>query len=153
MGSIMQLDIPKGYSFSSVEPKTGKINLIEDKKTLPAKDRIKTFKDVLADQNMTLKEFEKNTTGLAKDTVAYEKLKLIVKSLNEGWTPNWKDTSEYKWYPYFDMQKKGKIGFADVACVTWFAFTTVGGRLCFKSKELALYAGKQFLKEYEGFMV
>ena len=33
--------------------------------------------------------------------LAYEKIKLIVKTLNEGWKPNWVNDREYKYCPHF----------------------------------------------------
>lgn len=117
------------------------------KEILPDKitDRIKTFDDVIAEFQMN--GFE--VSG-AIDEVAYRKLKLIAKALNEGWTPDWDDENEYKYYPYFKMGSSG-VGFSGSYCDTWFAYAFVGSRLCFKNRELAEYAGKQFEDIYKDF--
>lgn len=109
-------------------------------------DRIKTFLDVI-DELKISSNF--NPTG-SKDEVAYIRLKLIAECLNEGWTPNWDDTNETKYYPYFDM--RSGVGFSDSLCDYWRANSCVGSRLCFKSRELAEYAGKQFEVIYKDFL-
>jgi hypothetical protein len=76
----------------------------------------------------------------------------ITQALNENWKPNWDNSDEYKWYPYFDMRSAG-VGFSNSDFVSWHAGTTVGSRLCFKSRELAEYAGAQFKDIYKKFMV
>lgn len=109
-------------------------------------DRIKTFEDVV-DELKISSNFK--PTG-SKDEVAYIKLKLIAECLNEGWTPNWDNSDEYKYYPYFDM--RSGVGFSDSAYDGWRTDTHVGSRLCFKSRELAEYAGKQFEAIYKDFL-
>ena len=109
-------------------------------------DRIKSFEDVI-DELKIASNFK--PTG-SKDEVAYIKLKLIAECLNEGWTPNWDNDSEYKYYPYFDM--RSGVGFSHSYCDYWNTLTNVGSRLCFKSSELAEYAGKQFEAIYKDFL-
>ncbi|MGK0175653.1 MAG: hypothetical protein ACI9AT_002040, partial [Ulvibacter sp.] len=94
---------------------------------------------------------DKSCVGLSKDEVGYRVIKLICKSLNQGWTPDWSDSSEYKYTPWFEMN--GSSGFRCHVFVSWCTYTHVGSRLCFKSKELAEYAGKQFEEVYKDFMV
>ena len=86
----------------------------------------------------------------SKSITAYRKLIIIARALNEGWTPDWNDTNQYKWYPYFKF--KAGFGFSRTYCAYWLSHTTVGSRLCFKSEELAQYAGKQFEAIYQEFL-
>lgn len=70
-------------------------------------DRIKTFEDAckeIGEPPATILHCDDTT-----DEAAYKKLKVIVNALNEGWKPDWNNTSEYKYYPWFEY-KKG-IGF------------------------------------------
>lgn len=113
-------------------------------------DRIKTFEDVLEDNDISELDFKKSCKGLSEDEIAYKQIKLIVKSLNENWTPNWDDSNEYKYYPYFDMKSGG--GFSFSYCDGWYTHTAVGSRLCFSKSYLAEYSGKQFTSIYEKFM-
>ena len=75
------------------------------------------------------------------------KLRIIAQALNEGWKPDWNDLSEYKYYPYFDM--RSGFGFSNTTYDCTGTDTAVGSRLCFKSRELAEYAGTKFIKLYE----
>lgn len=109
-------------------------------------DRIKTFTNVLDELNLS-SNF--NFTG-RKDEIAYTKLKLIAECLNEGWKPNWDNSNEYKYYPYFDM--RSGVGFSYSYYDDWDTDTACGSRLCFKSKELAEYAGKTFEAIYKDFL-
>lgn len=110
------------------------------------KERVKTFEDALAivgaSENLKMLL---DYNGIDKDmlaSVAHAKLSIIAKALNEGWAPDWEDSDDYKYYPWFEY--KAGVGFSDSNCERWRTVTSVGSRLCFKSSELALYAGKQF---------
>lgn len=85
--------------------------------------------------------------------IAHYKLIIIAQVLNDGWQPNWSDNNEIKYFPYFGVKADPKhpagVGFSGTDCDVWFSSSGVGSRLCFKSSELALYAGKQFAKLYQ----
>lgn len=112
-------------------------------------DRIKTFEDACKETGIFPTELTVTGTGITDDHMkgiaAFHKLTIIAKALNEGWKPDWKNSSEYKYYPYFDMEN-GFV-FVDFGCSRQRSL--VGSRLCFKSSELATYAGKQFLDLYK----
>lgn len=112
-------------------------------------DRVKTFLDVLSEAGETLGQFQKRTAGLSIDAIAYEQVKLLVKVLNEGWVPDWNNSSQYKYTPYFDMRSEAGFGFSYAGYDYWHTRTSVGSRLCFKSSELAKYAGEQFTDIYK----
>lgn len=112
-------------------------------------DRVKSFED--ACQVLGMNPSCLFHGGETKDEEAYIKLKTIARALNEGWTPDWTDSNEAKYWPYFDSYKSG-VGFSYDACVYWYATTAVGSRLCYKSSELAKYAGTQFLSIYNDFL-
>lgn len=123
---------------------------------------------------------EFNTSGNqndVSDVVAYLKLRIIVAALNEGWQPTFSD-DEYRYYPWFVFYTKeeldamdeeersrvlGRSGFsafahAGVACsgtggASSSSYAGYGGRLCFKNRELAEYAGQQFLAIYADFLI
>ena len=81
------------------------------------------------------------------DEAAYKKLKVVVKAINQGWTPDWNNSNQYKWYPYFNLSSG--FGFSATGYHYGNAITLVGSRLCFESEEKAKYAGKQFLQLYK----
>lgn len=76
------------------------------------------------------------------------KMTTIAEVLNEGWQPNYSDSSEYKYYPWFDCSGGG---FSSYDYVFVRAHTAVGARLSYKTRELAIYAGKQFTDIYKSF--
>lgn len=117
------------------------------------KERIKTFDDVIRELGDDPEEF-KNAISIMEepDEIAYVKLKLIAKALNEGWTPDWSNGEWDKWYPWFNMNDSSSAGrFSFNDAVNLISASDVGSRLCFKSKDLATYAGTQFLDIYKDF--
>ncbi len=141
------IEIPQGYEIDTVDHKTGKV---EFKKSGSIMDRIKTIEDVFADNRTSKLAFNNLSEELEPDEKAYRLLKLIVLSLNEGWTPDWNSPNEYKYYPWFEM--RGSSGFRFNDYDIWNSVSYVGSRLCFKSAELAEYAGRTFKEIYEDFM-
>lgn len=121
----------------------GKENFKPEKIT----DRIKTLDDVFEAAGITAKTFYVKcaTDNLDEDEIGYREVKLICKVLNEGWHPSW-DDGNYKYCPYFNMSG---FGFSITTYAYWIASTTVGSRLVFKSRELAEYAGKNFIESYK----
>lgn len=88
-----------------------------------------------------------------KDEAAYKKLKVVARALNGDWTPNWGNHSERKYMPWFTMGDSSGAGFSCDGCDGWYSGSAVGSRLCFKSRELAEYAGEQFTELYKDFML
>lgn len=116
-------------------------------------ERIKTFFDVLEDQGITTAEFEKQCIGLTPDEIAYKQIKLIAQTLNEGWVPDWTDGQWNKYRPYFNFNDTSAVGgFSFNDYVYDRSTSSVGSRLCYKSGELAKYAGTTFLEIYRKFM-
>ena len=124
--------------------------------SLKITDRIKTFEDackVLGIEQGTFKigVIENSPMDDAFESIqAYTKLIIIAKALNEGWTPDWSDSDEYKYVPWF--KEKSGFGLAYFDCGRWVTYTAVGSRLCFKTKDLAIYAATQFADIYNDFL-
>lgn len=147
---------------------------------LPITERVKTFEDAcneLGEENVLVQVYrtvEFNTSGNqndVSDAVAYLKLRIIVAALNEGWQPTFSD-KEYRYYPSFVFYTKealdamdekersrvlGRSGYSGVAYAGVVCsvtnFTYYGGRLYFKNRELAEYAGQQFLAIYADYHI
>ena len=111
------------------------------------KDRIKKFDDVLNENGISRADFEKSCTGLKPDEIAYKMAKLVCLAFNEGWIPDWTNSIEYKYTPWFNMGSSSGVGFSYHDCDSWLTGSAVGSRLCFKSSELAKYAGQLFEQE------
>jgi hypothetical protein len=116
------------------------------------KERIKNFDDVLRENGIVKLDFEKSCQGLTPDEVAYKMIKEIVKAFNEGWVPDWTNSNEYKYYPWFKMGSPSGGGFSFDGYDCWSTYSCVGSRLCFKSADLAKHAGQLFESIYKDFL-
>ena len=112
---------------------------------------IKTFED--ACENLEISDNVKillDYNGNDKDMIssqAHAKLIIITKEINQGWIPNWNDSNQKKWSPWFRLSSG--FGFVDSHYGYSFTGTSVGSRLCFESEEKSTYAGKQFIEIYK----
>lgn len=140
------IPIPEGFQIDSLDKSTGEIKLIPVPKSI--KERIKTFDDVL-----NYHGFHENSPFLSTgtpDEIAYKKLKFIAEALNEGWEPDWDDSDQRKYYPWFKMASGG---FSYRVYDGHWASSHVGSRLCFKSADLAKYAAETFTDIYKEFFI
>lgn len=125
-----------------------------------------------------LADYESNSNNmLVKFNLAAMKLSIIAYALNEGWKPKFTE-DEKRYYPWFniytqeDIDNIGEEERSHVLCCSRysaisvagvaythtgcdsFAFSTSrGGRLCFKNREIAKYAGQQFIAIYADFLI
>lgn len=115
---------------------------------------IKTFDDACRVCGTTEAEFNAKweKLGLDLDTIFYEKLKIVAKAINQGWVPDWGNTSQYKYYPWFDVLPSGS-GFSRSVYYCTRTDTSVGSRLCFETSEKAKYAGTQFIDIYKNYLL
>lgn len=124
-----------------------------------------------------LADYESNRDNiLCKEMLACMKLFIIVAALNEGWEPKF-EKDEYRYYPWFRLytkdeyeelseEEKGRAvlrsghnasAYGGVAYVNAYnassgSNTYSGARLAFRTRELALYAGEQFVEEFADFL-
>lgn len=127
-------------------------------KTVSPKDitkRVKTYADACSVLGIEpVNEDVLTKLGFTKDEIAYRKLKTIAEALNEGWRPNWADSDEYKYWPWF-VYNPASAGFS-YASTTYTAshtYTYIGSRLCYKTREIAAYAGRQFEGLYNDYLL
>ncbi|MBF03218.1 MAG: hypothetical protein CMP76_07975 [Flavobacterium sp.] len=145
--NTLKIKIPDGHKIGAFNQQTGEITFEPIPKIIT--ERIKTFEDVLKELDIDPQDFHTKTHRLDKDTKAYEQIKLIVKALNEGWTPDWSNSNEYKYFPWFKMGSPSGSGFRFRVYDDWHSYSYVGSRLALKTKELAEHAGKQFEDIYK----
>lgn len=117
-------------------------------------DLVKTFEDALelaspSENLKTLLEYNGNDQIFigAKN---HAKLSIIAQALNEGWKADYSDKSQYKYYPWFEHKTGFGLSYANSHYDG--SYSTVGSRLCFKTSELAEYAGKQFKELYRAYL-
>jgi hypothetical protein len=110
-------------------------------------DEIKTYEDACEELGISTEQF---FPADDPDEIAYKKLKIIVKAINQGWIPDWDNTNQRKWYPWLNLSSG--FGFLHTGYGYGHTHSDVGSRLCFESEEKARYAGNQFTKLYKDFL-
>lgn len=169
----VEIEIPDGKMAKWVN---GVLTLV-DEKPQNVMERIKTFEDAVAELRNRAMNGDKNagklldewkiitSTAGSKDLLAYLKLRIITSALNEGWKPKF-DENERRYYPWFKLKTSRVVGrgsnnenanyglvYAGAYYASLGSDTDCGPRLAFKSKELAEYAGKQFVEIYENWFI
>lgn len=127
-------------------------------KTVTPKDitkRVKTYADACAVLGIEpMNEAVLAKLGFTKDEIAYRKLKTIAEALNEGWQPDWANSNEYKYWPWFVYNTAtAGFSFAYTSYAASYTSAHFGSRLCYKTRELAAYAGNQFEDIYNDFLL
>lgn len=62
-----------------------------------------------------------------RSMLAYHKLTVITRALNNGWKPNWDDQNEWKYYPLFRYVNAGlSFAFTSYAATTATALSALG---------------------------
>lgn len=176
---IQQENVLNAYKNASDEQKELLEHLFgrEVFKPVDVKERIKTFADAAKAVGIEdPEEWESGYSDVEPDILAYFKLRIITKALNEGWEPKF-IPGEYRWAPYFllytkeeiekmNAETRARVVFRSVSSASAYGgvsfayanygsagvYASIGSRLAFKSEELAEYAGKQFTEIYADFI-
>lgn len=115
-------------------------------------DRIKTIQDAC---KATGRDYDliftsvKHISPFIKACMEWE---IIAEALNDGWKPDYSNSSQYKHYPWY-KHNKGASGSGLSFYVAGYDTTNafVGPRLVFKSEELVRYAVAQFPDTFDTF--
>ena len=89
-----------------------------------------------------LSHFSKINDEFKEQQIAFYKLSIIIRVLNNGWIPNWKDSNEKKWFNYWNL------GFSDYRTSYYSTSTSVPSALYLKNKELCEYVKVRFESLY-----
>jgi hypothetical protein len=119
--------------------------------------KIKTFEDACVkenlDPNTVIPDFSLFPEKDRQAMIDHAKLIIINKAINEDWIPDWLNYNQTKYYPWFEMGSSSGVGFSCDDYVDWSTSSNVGSRLCFESREKAIYAGKTFIELYKSYFV
>lgn len=113
---------------------------------------------------------------MGKDVVAFLKLRIITEAINEGWHPKFTE-DEYRYYPWFYIYTKeeydnfsedekrrcvgrasdnaganGGLVYSNAGSAASYSGAYYGVRLAFSNRDLAEYAGKQFIDIWADFV-
>ena len=116
---------------------------------------IKTFEDACKKENIDpekLPGVKDLPEDLTKPIIAVYKLFIIFLAINNGWKPDWSNSDQYKYFPWYWVLSSG-FGFADSDYYYARTGTIVGSRLCCDSSEKAKYIASQFEAEYKDFLL
>lgn len=149
----IKIEIPDGRRAEWVN---GVLTLVNDTPK-DVRDRVKTFEDAcaeLGDIHPFVQQYYYTASSykgdpISEDLITYLRLRIIATALNEGWEPKF-EKDERRWYPWFNIEQ-GNWVYATSFYAGSGSLSSVGVRLVFKSKELAEYAGKQFIDIYKDF--
>lgn len=164
----IEIEVPNGKKPEWVN---GVLTLV-DEKPQNVMERVKTFKDACNELGIEHDKWvqDKKDLGLEADVIAYLKLRIIAAALNEGWKPQF-TTDEYRYFPWFylytqseidEMSEEeksrvvyrsvsyayagGGVAYASTNYDSSNTIASIGSRLAFKTRELAEYAGRQFVE-------
>ena len=123
---------------------------------------LKTFEDACKaeglDPKKVLPDFTCYPEQDQKALEAHAKLVIIVRAANklandgETWTPDFSNWNQNKYEPWFDLEKGSScLRYYDYDY--WCAFTYVGSRLCFISREVCEYVANQFIDLYKDYFL
>lgn len=146
------------------------------------RERIKTFDDAIQELGeehpyvKAYREWMRVRLANQKDIEAYLKLRIIAAALNEGWEPKF-TKDEWRYFPWFYIYSKeeleemdeeersrvvgrafvnanalGGLAYASAYDASSCSSTSSGSRLAFKSEELAVYCGQQFIDIWVDFI-
>lgn len=177
MSKEITIPVPDGKRAEWIN---GVLTLVDEQKVTERIKTFTDACNALGDEHPLVKEYWRVAGGniILDDLYAYLKLRIIVAALNEGWEPKF-EKGERRYYPWFylylyskeqydklDDEEKGRCvlrsgnnpnsyyGF--VHCSANYdassSSASVGSRLAFRTRELAAYAGRQFIEEWADFM-
>ena len=116
-------------------------------------DSIKTFEDAQkATGRPDCPDFSDVPKDLEKYFNAQYKAVVIAEALNDGWKPNWDDSNEWKYFPWFVMSP-GSFAYGGTDCWSSDSGAGTGSRLCFRTSKMAAYAGAQFIEIWKDLML
>lgn len=159
------IEIPDGKKAEWID---GVLTLVDDKPQDP-NEQIKSFEDAI--RFLGIGEFDNedylfymqgfpvpilaNEEDIISKINAYAKLLTIATAWNkiDGFVADWKDTSQYKYFPWFKYDKDAAgFVFAYTIYSPANAHAAFGSRLCFKSSARAAQFGKQFIDLWNDFL-
>lgn len=120
-------------------------------------DKIKSFED--ACKHLRLNPNDLPVVDMLpekdrKSIIAFYKLTIIIRALNEGWEPDWSNWDECKYYNWFyvekgEYQRSSGFRYCDASYAHTYAYT--GSRLCCGTSDDAEYIGKKFEDLYNDY--
>ena len=116
---------------------------------------IKTFEDACAKEGIdptVLPDLSMIPEEFRKPLLAVYRLMIICKAINNKWVPDWANSSQYKYFPWYWVLSSG-FGFSHSHYGYAGTATAVSSRLCTDTSEKAMYIANQFEQEYKDYFL
>lgn len=144
---LTQVEVDEMFEASDEKQKNVLLKFLAKSKS--KLDEIKSFNDAceilgVKDSQKVIDKLLELPKSVNRKMIALYKLEIIVKALNDGWTPNWSNTNEPKYYNWFNMD-----GFSCYISYFNYENSNVPSALCFKTSDLAKHCAKIAIKEYK----
>lgn len=112
-------------------------------------DRIQSLEDVYELVGLDRQERKQLWDGMRNypHLIHFHQATLITEAYNQGWKPNWDDSSEYKYYPWWN-HSGFRLHVVDYHC----SASGVGSRLVFRESRFVEDAVKKFPDVYKGYL-
>lgn len=109
---------------------------------------VTTYKEVckrLKIKELSIKDFAQFGEDALKQ-LAFHQIKNLERFFNGDWIADWKNQSQYKYYPYFTLNSSGGLVFLGSDCVYFYFLGRVG---YYKDPKTSDHVGKNFKDIYE----
>lgn len=126
---------------------------------------IKSIEDVCAALGIDKDEFEESIEDLPDDVQAFMWLRQVRNALNPKWKPNFADTNQWKYYPWFKVVPPPagvgsaiRVSYCGVSVLhsgtgASLAYASYGGALASEKSEIAIWFGEHFADLWARFLV
>lgn len=116
---------------------------------------IRSFEDACQKENIdpsVLPDLSMIPEEFWKPLKAVYRLFIVFKAINNGWIPNYGNSDQNKYFPWYKVLSSG-FGFSASNYYYGHTSTIVGARLCTDTSEKAFYISQQFEAEYKDFFL
>ena len=141
----VKIEIPQGYE---VDKEKSTFEKIVFKKIKGEINSVEDAIEELGEDDETVKQLclLQSVEGISDKIISEIEIEIVAKALNDRWVPNWKNSSEDKYFIWWNMEKNC-FNYVDVCC----RGASFSSRLCFKSEKLAEKASQILEKQYKNY--
>jgi hypothetical protein len=112
---------------------------------------IKSFEDACRVLNIDPSYI--NGYKLSKQSIAFEKIGIIIQAINGDWKADFSDSNQKKFYNVYTYSVGSGLRFSATHTSYVHTYTSIGARLSFESREKAEYFGKTFIDLINEYML
>jgi len=148
----LKIEIPNGYEIDKEKSTFENIVFKESKKDIFS--RIRGLQDAileLGENDEAVKQLRLlySVQGLSRKIVAEQEIVVQCKALNEGWEPDFTNSSERKWFTYWDLRSgKPVVNYFG----GYYSDCDFSARLCTKSEPLQRHLTKIAFNQFEEYI-